>query len=793
MKQLFILFFLLIGWTLQASESFHLIRKDAGAPIYYQGNEPVVKTAIEMLIQDSKSVCRHPFTRTETVVNQSIIVGVLGQDAAFQKRLSEHKIDVSAIQGQWEAFQIQSVVENGKDYLFVTGSDSRGAAYGVLELSRLIGVSPWLWWADAVPGKKSEVVLPAHFKNIQQPSVQYRGIFLNDEDWGLLPWSGQNIGPKTYARIFELLLRLRANTIWPAMHEKTPPFYLVEGNKEVAAQYGIVVGTSHCEPLMRNSATEWDIVGKGDYNYVTNKEEILSYWTKRLQELNGAENIYTIGLRGKHDGMMQGVKTLEEHKSVLSQVLTDQRELLREYVNPDPSKIPQAFIPYKEVLDAYDAGLEVPDDVTLVWCDDNYGYIRRLCNEKERLRSGGSGVYYHVSYWGRPHDYLWLASTSPALVHTEMKRAYDHGANKLWILNVGDIKPAEYLMEFFLDMAWNINVPSGFNHLNAWATREFGKQHTEEITAIMKEYYRLANFRKPEHTGWSRVEESGYPRNLTPVVDSEYNPQFNNELQNRLQNYLSLENRVKQLRPAIPKNKQSAFFQLVEYPVRGASLINQKWLYAQLNDSLSSMNTYREIERITADYNSIENGKWNRMMSSHPRNLPVFEAPIFPYPRRDAARHVSTNDATIIAQNATNAVETWRAASSKAIEGLGHSFAAVPIEQSDSLTFVFDISFEGDGWIKVAAIPNHDVDGQGMKIAVSVNGQTLPIADYSVEGRSETWKQNVLRGQAVVTFPFNFRHKGKTTISVKALPPYIIIDQIMVGNGEMNFYEFPIK
>ncbi|KAA6300885.1 MAG: hypothetical protein EZS26_002969 [Candidatus Ordinivivax streblomastigis] len=801
MKQLLALLFFLIGWNLQASESFHLIRKNVGASVYYQGKEPVVKTAIKLLIQDSKSVCLHPFTHTETVIDHSIVVGVLGQDQEFQKLLLKYKIDCSVIQGQWEAFQIQSVTANGEVYLFVIGSDPRGVAYGVLELSRLIGVSPWVWWADVSPIQKSEVALPVHYKNIQSPSVQYRGIFLNDEDWGLLPWSSKTfetnlplvgktkgtVGHKTYARIFELLLRLRANTIWPAMHETTVPFYFVEGNKEMAAQYGIVVGASHCEPLMRNSATEWDIAGVGDYNYVTNREGMLSYWTERLQELNGSENIYTIGLRGKHDGMMQGVKTLEEHKSVLSQVLKDQRELLRKYVNPNPNKIPQTFIPYKEVLDVYDDGLEVPDDVTLVWCDDNYGYIRRLSNEKERLRAGGSGVYYHVSYWGRPHDYLWLASTSPALLHTEMKRAYEHDATKLWILNVGDIKPAEYLTEFFLDMAWDIHLSkeqSVFKHLEQWSAREFGKPHAEEITAIMKEYYRLANFRKPEHTGWSRVEETGYPRNLMPIMDSEYNPAFHDELQNRLRDYSAIEEQVKRLSVAMPENKKIAFFQLVEYPVRGASLINKKWLYAQLRKMEESVQAYDEIERITEEYSHLENGKWNRIMSSHPRDLPVFAKPEF---SKTAEHPQAKYKGFVAAQNAGQAVNIKNGG----VEGLGHSFAAVPLAQYDSLIFVFDAPADGAGWIKIAAIPNHDVDGQGMKIAVTVDGQTLSTADYRVEGRSETWKQQVLRGQSLITFPFNFQHKGKTTVSVKALTPHIIIDQIMVGNGEMNFYEFP--
>jgi hypothetical protein len=790
---------------------------------------PVVQTALALLQQDVQTVFGSSLQLSDQPKTARIVAGTIGVNAEIDRLEKQGHIDLSALKGKWETFRLTTIKNGKQTVLIIAGSDPRGTAYGILELSRRIGVSPWYYFADVKPNTMSQFVMPA--TDIQQsPSVQYRGIFLNDEDWGLLPWATQTlapgfplvgglrgaaIGPKTYARIFELLLRLRANTIWPAMHETTVPFYFVEDNKEMATQYGIVVGTSHCEPLMRNSATEWDIAGEGDYNYVTNKEGMLSYWTDRLNELQSSENIYTIGLRGKHDGMMQGVTTLEEHKSVLSQVLNDQRELLRKHVNPEPTQIPQIFVPYKEVLDVYDAGLEVPDDVTLVWCDDNYGYIRRLSNEKERLRSGGSGVYYHVSYWGRPHDYLWLASTSPALVHTEMQRAYEHGADKLWILNVGDIKPAEYLMEYFLDMAWNgcdydydfngrdvaRHVSTRvFNHLEHWAVREFGEQHAKEITAILKEYYRLANFRKPEHTGWSRVEEPGYPRNLTPVIDSEYNPDFNNELQNRLQNYLSLENKVKQLHSTIPENRQSAFFQLVEYPVRGASLLNQKWLYAQLNDTLNSRKAYDEIERITADYNSMENGKWNRIMDFHPRNLPVFDkAPLNPPAGGKQSSPCGGVEGAnaIIAQNATQAVETWRA-TSQAIEGLGHSFSAVPLAQDDSLTFVFDIQNVGDGWIKIAAIPNHDVDGQGMKIVLSVDDGVgarfiAPTIDYSVEGRSETWKQNVLRGQVLTTIPFNFQHQGKTTITVKALTPYIIIDQIMVGKGEMNFYEFPIK
>ncbi|MDR0681068.1 MAG: glycosyl hydrolase 115 family protein [Dysgonamonadaceae bacterium] len=792
--------------------------------IYINQNEkPVVQTALSLLQKDVETVFDAALQVSGDKNKIRIIAGTIGQNEEISRLANSHTIDLSAIEGKWEAFLFAAVTENGRNLLVIAGSDSRGTAYGLLELSRMIGVSPWHYFADLAPCKATSFPLP-QLNICQLPSVRYRGIFLNDEDWGLMPWATQTlvpesekgaIGPEAYEKIFELLLRLRANTIWPAMHECTVSFYTVKGNKEMAGKYGIVAGTSHCEPMMRCSASEWDIAGQGDYNYTTNKAAILSYWTERLQELTASDNIYTIGMRGKHDGIMQGVRTIDEHKFYLTQIIRDQQELLRKFVHPDPSQLPQVFIPYKEVLDVYDAGLEVPDYVTLVWCDDNYGYIRRLSNEKEQLRPGGSGIYYHVSYWGRPHDYLWLASTSPALIYTEMKRAYEYGARQLWILNVGDIKPAEYLMEFFLDMAWNIRFceqngkeTSVFKHLQHWAAREFGEQQAPEITSVMKEYYRLANIRKPEHTGWNRVEEQGYPKGLTPVTDSEYNPEFNNELQNRIRDYQAIEEQVMRIQTQIPDNKKSAFFQLVAYPVRGASLINQKWLYAQLAHyytdkeiekarihARQSLQAYDEIEAISNDYARMENGKWNRMMDFKPRRLPVFDKPVFNFPDSVSLSSVPCSpvkpDKRIVhVQNARQAIKGLE--HGKIIEGLGHSFAAVQMQQGDSLSFVFNVGEPGEGFIRIAAIPNHDVDGQGMKIAVSVDGQMLPPADYSVEGRSEAWKQNVLRGQVVVSFPCAFRQRGPVSISVKALTPYIILDQIMIEPYDNRiFYEFP--
>lgn len=527
--------------------------------------------------------------------------------------------------GKKQAFLLQ-VLPDGK--LLVAGSDPHGTAYGIMELSRLIGVSPWEWWADVTPEKKTSFVLSAEYQTLQSPSVEYRGIFINDEDWGLMPWSSQtyepsdikgHIGPKTNARIFELLLRLRANTYWPAMHECTLPFFLTEGNRKVAEEYGIFIGSSHCEPMVCSAAGEWRRRGQGDYDYVNNSASVYKFWEDRVKEVAQQGNIYTLGMRGVHDGQMQGAKTVAEQKAVLERVLKDQRGLLQKYVNKDVTAIPQAFIPYKEVLDIYNAGLQVPDDVTLIWCDDNYGYIRHFPTVEERARKGGNGIYYHVSYWGRPHDYLWLGTFSPYLLYQQMKLAYDRGIQKMWVLNVGDIKPAEYQIELFLDMAWNIDEVNEIGvtaHLKSWLEREFGSNCAEELLPAMEAHYQLSYIRKPEFMGNTREEERDPKYKV--IKDLPWSEQTISE---RLRFYAVLSDVVERMESNIPADRQDAYFQLVKYPVQAAAQMNRKILTAQLArhskaDWKQSDAAFDSIASLTQQYNSLQNGKWNRMMDS---------------------------------------------------------------------------------------------------------------------------------------------------------------------------------
>jgi len=749
----------------------------------------VLKTALSLLQKDVRAVFDAELQPENGAKEATIIAGTLGRNEAIDRLVRSGNITVSGIRGKWESFILKTIVDQGKKKLLIIGSDSRGTAYGLMELSRLLGVSPWEWWADATPEKRAFFAFPKALLS-RSPSVQYRGIFLNDEDWGLMPWSSKTyepglatvgktkgaIGPKSYAKIFELLLRLRANTIWPAMHEVTVPFYFSKGNKEMADQYGIVVGTSHCEPLMRNSATEWDIAGKGDYNYKSNKDAILSYWTERLKELKGSENIYTIGLRGKHDGMMQGVKGLKEHQEVLARVIKDQRDLLATYVNKDLTKVPQVFIPYKEVLDVYNNGLQVPDDVTLIWCDDNYGYLTHFPDENERKRSGGNGIYYHLSYWGRPHDYLWLGTVSPALLAQQMQLAYEKGARKQWIVNVGDIKPTEYQMELFLDMAWDIDDvrrKGSSGHLGNWLEREFGKVNAAQLLKVMQEHYRLAFIRKPEFMGNSRTEEKDPKYKMVSDL-----PWTEREIRKRLSDYGKLEDQIGAISVKIPLSKRDAFFQLLEYPVSAAAEMNKKLLYAQLArhgkaDWELSERAFELIRELTARYNTMNNGKWKGIMNDKPRDLAVFQQ----LPKDTAGAEMIADEQPLqiqdgVAYKSFSGTEPLR-------HGLGYQNGAVSLSPAGTLSYEFAVSPGDRIRIDLAFIPSHPVSGKQLRCKVTIDGKKEQLLNIYTEGRTEEWKKNVLTNRTVRSI-LEKVSGHKISVEVSTLDEGMILDQIMI-------------
>jgi len=479
-----------------------------------------------------------------------IIIGTIGKNQLIDQLIAEKKLKAYNIHNKWERFLIQTIDKPFKGVqkaLVIAGSDRRGTAYGVFTLSENMGVSPWYWWAD-VPVKMSGELYVEDLSYISKaPSVKYRGIFINDEDWGLQPWASKNmdtgikdIGPKTYTRVCELLLRLKGNMFAPAMHSCTGPFYSYPKNKRVADEYGIIITTSHCKPLLFNNASkkEWDSERDGEWNYTTNKEVILKKLDDRIYEASSYENIYTVGMRGLHDEGLRGDHLAGEKVEILTQVIADQRNILEKHLNKPAEEIQQIFVPCKETMEIYELGLEIPEDVTLVWVDDNYGYIKRLSNPKEQKRSGGAGVYYHLSYLGTPHDYLWLNTTPPVLMYEELKKAYDVGANRYWLINVGDIKPAELGMQTFFDFAWDVDKYdfSRINrHQSQYLASIFGDHYKERFQDIMDTYYRLAWSRKPEFMGWEREWDRN--KELEQLANTEYSFRHYNDARQRLADY----------------------------------------------------------------------------------------------------------------------------------------------------------------------------------------------------------------------------------------------------------------
>lgn len=805
-----------------------------------RNTSPVVNIALDMFAEDMKLVTGlHP----KQVPSKHAAIRIIQLDKAdnrTQKDLHVAGIPVNDLIRKQDAFYIAVTDNSPKQQLLIVGSNGRGTAYGILELSRMAGVSPWVWWGDVTPRKQTQLTVASDFKSMQSPSVKYRGIFLNDEDWSLQPWSWKTfepgnptgrIGARTYKEIFKLLLRLRANAIWPGMHGITTPFYLVPGAKEAADSCGITIGTSHCEPLMRNNVGEWKVKERGAYNYITNRNSVQAYWTERLKEVNRYENMYTIGMRGIHDGHMEGVKTMKEKVNALQQVINDQRSLLSQYVNRDVTKIPQVFVPYKEVLDIMENGLEVPEDITLMWCDDNYGYMTRLSDEMQQKRSGGSGVYYHLSYWGRPHDYMWLCTTQPGLIYNEMKQAYDHNAREVWIVNVHDLKPAAYDLELFLDMAWDINSVTGTtlnNHLEAWLCREFGSQAGKKLLPAMLEYYRLCGIRKPEHMGWTQVELSNrkvHPRGRSQVINTEFSlTEFGGELDRYLESYEKVKTTVTEAEKLVTPDRKDAFYSHIKYQVFGASAMATKMLEAQRARSYSmgqcdealwkrkdamltacakSQNAYQEIRRLTDYYNNkMADGKWKHSMCHDPRDLYVFYPPILPVgltdeevrnylPTSAVAKEHPIKADKCIAMNACRYTHATKGA--ETIQALGHSMNAVSLPQGSSLTFEFDCPWEGEAVLSTAVIPTQPNDKGDIRFSVSIDGEKPQICSFREKGRTETWKQNVMRGQARKETKHTL-NKGKHTLTITALDKHVVIDQWMLDfKKDRKFYLFPLE
>ena len=602
--------------------SLRLVVEGKAAPILVDSEDyPGVLRAARDLQTDIRRVTTlQPAILSDQAFSQNalisdvVLVGTLGRNRRIDALVQAGKLDVATIRGRWESFLIQVVPEpwpGVERALVIAGSDKRGTIYGIYDLSEQIGVSPWYWWADGPVTHRDQLFVHAGRYVQGPPAVKYRGIFLNDEAPALTGWVREKFGNynhEFYAKVFELLLRLKGNYLWPAMWDNA--FNDDDAmNPKLADEYGIVMGTSHHEPMLR-AQQEWKRYGKGPWDYAANSDVLKSFWTEGVRRNRDYESIITLGMRGDGDMPM----SQESNVALLERIVADQRKILADNLTPDLSKIPTLWALYKEVQDYYEKGMRVPDDVTLLWSDDNWGNIRRLPTADERARSGGAGVYYHFDYVGGPRSYKWLNTVPITKVWEQMDLAYRYGADRVWIVNVGDLKPMEFPIEFFLTFAWDPKAwpaerLADFTRL--WAEREFGSEHAAEIAALMAGYTKYNGRRKPEL--------------LEPATYSLANYR---EAESVQADYQHLAADAERLYEAMPPEKKDAFFELVLYPVKACAVVNEMYVAAGKNRTYAvqgraSTNDFadqvrklfRADEQLARTYNeTLAGGKWHHMM-----------------------------------------------------------------------------------------------------------------------------------------------------------------------------------
>jgi hypothetical protein len=615
----------LVADTPPPGGAFALVAGDHAAPLWFDAADYAgVRRAIGDLQAD---VGRVTGVKPSTSSGQpdgahAVIVGTLGHCAMIDALAASGKLDTRDLRGRWESFVITTVrapAPGLEDALVIAGSDKRGTIYGIYELSEQLGVSPWYWWADVPPRHRSAAyVLPGRFAS-GEPAVRYRGIFLNDEAPCLTGWAQEKFGglnSKFYTKVFELLLRLRANYLWPAMwdnafSEDDP------ANPRLADEYGIVMGTSHHEPMMR-AHKEWttrrEQYGNGQWNYATNAAALQRFFREGIARNGRYENIITIGMRGDGDEAMVSTGSLESDMDLLRRIMADQRRIIGEEMHADPTKVPQLWALFTEVQKYYDHGLRPPDDVTLLWTDDNTGNLRRLPTREERTRSGGAGIYYHFDMHGGPFSYQWINTNPLPKIAEQMNLAHEYGADRIWIVNVGDLKPLELPIEFFLRFAWD---PARWTkagvaaYLRRWAGRDFGPEHATAIADVVARYTKYNGWRKPEL--------------ITPET---FSPLYYHEAERVGEAWRSLVADAENIYAGLPAAQRDAFYELVLHPAKASAVVTELNLAAGRNhvfakQGRASTNAeadrvrelFREDQALTDYYNhQLAGGKWDHLM-----------------------------------------------------------------------------------------------------------------------------------------------------------------------------------
>jgi hypothetical protein len=607
------------------SGSFPLVRSGKAAPLFVSKDDEksVARAASDLQADIERVTTIRPQLSASTPSGAAVvIVGTVGKSTLIDGLIKSGKLDAAAISGKWESYLIATVANplpGVAQALVIAGSDRRGTIYGIYEVSEQIGVSPWYWWAD-VPVRHRDALSVLSGRYVQgPPAVKYRGIFINDEAPALAGWAHEKFGgfnAKMYAHVFELILRLRGNYLWPAMwgnafNEDDPE------NPRLADEYGIVMGTSHHEPMMR-AQKEWTkrkaSYGNGQWNYATNKDALQTFWREGIARNKNYDNLVTMGMRGDGDMSMASTGSFESDKALLENIIVDQRRILGDELHKDPAKVPQLWALFTEVLKYYDAGMKVPDDVTLLFTDDNVGNIRRLPTAAEAKRTGGAGIYFHMDMHGGPFSYQWLNSNPLPKIWEQMNLAYRHGADRIWIANIGDIKPLEVPIEYFIRLGWDPDA-LGKDRIadwsTAWAKREFGPEHAAAIADIVAKYAKYNGWRKPDI--------------LNPGT---YSIQNYREAERVLAAWNDLADRAETIGKTLPPEAQDAYYELVLHPVKACANLTDMYISAGRNKLFAAQGRaaanaeaarVRELfskDQALSDYfnRTLAGGKWSHMM-----------------------------------------------------------------------------------------------------------------------------------------------------------------------------------
>jgi hypothetical protein len=674
-----------------ATGTFPVVAKNKVTAIYTDDSDYfLVKRSASLLQQDILSVTdKKPamLNSLASPVKNVIIIGSVEKSGLIRQLIKEKKLNVDSLQDRWEAYQIQVIHHPFKgvdNALVIAGSDRRGTAYGVFTLSRQMGVSPWYWWADVPAKKKKEVFINEGTYRSGPPSVKYRGIFLNDEAPALSGWVHEKFGNfnhRFYEHVFELLLRLKANYLWPAMwgnafnNDDTL-------NPVTADEYGIVMGTSHQEPM--NQATEhWRREHKGAWDYTTNDSVLRTFWKQGIENMDHRETIVTLGMRGNGDEPMTQGTAIE----LLEKIVAAQRKIITDVTGKPATETPQDWALYKEVQDYYDKGMRVPDDVTLLLSDDNWGDIRRLPKLTDQARSGGYGIYYHFDYVGGPRNYKWLNTNNIARVWEQMHLAHEYNARQIWVVNVGDLKPMEFPISFFLDYAWDVtkwNEDNLDDYYTQWAAGQFGPEHAKQIGEIIQKYSRYNARRKPELLDENTYSLLNYKESDRVKIE-----------------YDQLVDEAERINGQLPEGYRTAFFELVLHPVKACANLQDLYTavawnryYALQNDPQANKYAddvkrfYEKDSLISAEYNQLNKGEWNHMMDQTHIGYQSWQEP-----HRQAMPQV-----TYISGNPAPVGQGVAPADVKPAAVDVHSAASLIPENSNANLF-----YENDGYVSIGA------------------------------------------------------------------------------------------